>query len=159
MVKKAVAPATPATPAAVEVKPAKVAAKKGAVKLALAPGVGEALAALPAGASRTQRRAAAKAAPAVAAAPEKKFIPVKNTATAQLAGSLASISQARNVLHNSRSFGEALDTLGRLEAQAHEQLGSAIHEELKKGRHKVEGHSIGTQSKPDGVHIVLTKQQ
>lgn len=146
----------PETPAAVEVAKPKVAPKKVALP---SPELGKALkavAALPT--SRAQRRTAKPATPAVAPAPEKKYVPVKKTATASLAGTLASISQARHILHNSRSFGEAMDTLGRLEAQAREQLSAAINEELKKGRVKSEGHSIGTESKPDGVHIVLTKQ-
>jgi hypothetical protein len=146
--KKTVAPATPA--AVVQAAP------KVAPKLAAVPSA-------PAGTtpSRAARRAAPKGkAPAAPVPPpvEKKLIPVKKTATASLAGSLASISQARHVLHNSRSFGEALDTLGRLESQAREQLGKAVHEELAKAKVKTEGHNIGTESKPDGVHIVLTKQ-
>jgi hypothetical protein len=137
-----------ATPAAVEV--AKVAPK---AKLAVVPAVGG-----PATPSRAARRAAPKSKAGAEPVIEKKLIPVKKTATASLAGSLASISQARHILHNSRSFGEALDTLGRLEAQAREQLSGAITEELKRAKVKSEGHNIGTESKPDGVHIVLTKQ-
>ncbi len=139
-----------ATPAAVEVAAPKVAPK---TKLALAPA--------PATPPRAARRAAPKAKAAAAPAEpviEKKLIPVKKTTTATLAGSLSSISQARNILHNSRSFGEAMDTLGRLEAIAREQLGAAINEELTKSKVKTDGYNIGTESKPDGVYIVLAKQ-
>jgi hypothetical protein len=149
-------------PAAVAVPPAKVAPKKAAVKAApKKPQVlGDAmkkLASIPAPESRTQRRADAKSAPEGVPVPEAKYIPVKKTSTASLAGSLSAISQARHILYSSRSFGEALDELGRLEADARGQLKAAIDEELKKSRIKSDGYNIGTESKPDGVHIVLTK--
>jgi hypothetical protein len=129
--------ATPATPAAVAVPPAKVAAKKGAVKLAVP--------AMP---------VAKKA-----AAPFRKSYPVAKTSTASLCGSLSAMQQARSVLNSARGIGDALDTLTRLENQARQQLGEAVTAELKTRRVKTTGLTISTESKPDGVHIVLTKQQ
>lgn len=155
MKKKVAAPATSAaaavTPAPAAVAAPKVTPKKAPAKLAVVPTI-------PATASRTQRRAAAKTAAPAEPVVEKKLIPIKKTATANLSGTLASISQARHILHNSRSFGEAMDVLGRLESQAREQLGAAITDELKKSRVNADGHNIGTESKPDGVYIVLSKQ-
>ena len=136
-----------ATPAPVEVAKPKVAPKH-AVKLAVP--------AIPVTANRAQRRKAPAAVPV--ATVEPKFYPVKKTATASLTGSLSAIQQARSVLMNSRGFGEAIDTLIRLEAQAREQLVTAVNAEMKDRRVKTDGFNIGTESKPDGVHIVLTKQ-
>jgi hypothetical protein len=132
--------ATPATPAAVAVPPAKVAAKKGAVKLAV-----PAVPAVP-----TEKKAAA---------PFRKSYPVAKTSTASLCGSLSAMQQARSVLNSARGIGDALDTLTRLENQARQQLGEAVTAELKTRRVKTTGLTISTESKPDGVHIVLTKQQ
>ena len=133
-----------ATPAPVAVAKPKVAPKR-AVKLAVP--------AIPATANRAQRRKA----PAVAQV-EKTFHPVKKTTTASLTGSLSAIQQARSVLMNARGIGEAIDTLNRLEAQAREQLVTAVNDELKTRRIKADAFNIGTESKPDGVYIVLTKK-
>ena len=131
-----------ATPAPVAVAKPKVAPKR-AVKLAVP--------AIPATANRAQRRKV----PAVAQI-EKTFHPVKKTTTASLTGSLSAIQQARSVLMNARGIGEAIDTLNRLEAQAREQLVTAVNDELKTRRVKTDAFNIGTESKPDGVYIVLT---
>jgi hypothetical protein len=128
MVKKAVA-----TPAAVAVVAPKVEPKK--------------LAAIPATASRTKKPAA----------PFRKSYPVAKTSTASLCGSLSAMQQAHGILMNARGIGEALDALTRLEAQAREQLSAAVIGELKARRVKTTGLNVGTESKPDGVHIVLTK--
>jgi len=71
---------------------------------------------------------------------------------------LSAIQQARSVLMNARGIGEAIDTLNRLEAQAREQLVTAVNDELKTRRIKADAFNIGTESKPDGVYIVLTKK-
>jgi len=142
-----------ATPAPVAVAKPKVAPKR-AVKPS--PELGKALkaiAAIPATANRAQRRKV----PAVAQI-EKTFHPVKKTTTASLTGSLSAIQQARSVLMNARGIGEAIDTLNRLEAQAREQLVTAVNDELKTRRIKADAFNIGTESKPDGVYIVLTKK-
>lgn len=152
MKKKVATPA--AVPASVAVPKPKVAPKKGAVKLAIPDALQKAVPSIPASASRTQRR---KVAAAIPAAPEQKFIPVKKTTTASLTGTVSALQQARAVLLNSRGLGEAVDSLNRLETQAREQLISAIGDELKRGRVKSDGFAISTESKPDGVHIVLTK--
>jgi len=133
-----------ATPAPVALAKPKVAPKR-AVKLAVP--------AIPATANRAQRRKV----PAVAQI-EKTFHPVKKTTTASLTGSLSAIQQARSVLMNARGIGEAIDTLNRLEAQAREQLVTAVNDELKTRRIKADAFNIGTESKPDGVYIVLTKK-
>jgi hypothetical protein len=105
--------------------------------------------AIPQTASRTKK-------PAV---PFRKSYPVAKTSTASLCGSLSAMQQARGILMNARGIGEALDSLMRLEAQAREQLSAAVTGELKTRRVKVTGLNVGTESKPDGVHIVLTKPQ
>ena len=99
----------------------------------------------------------AKVSPKKPGAPFRKSYPVAKTITASLCGSLTAIQQARSVLRASNGIGAALDELARLEAQARQQVSEAVAGELKARRVKTIGLNIGTESKPDGVHIVLTK--
>jgi hypothetical protein len=162
--------ATPAvTPAAVAVPAPKVAAKR-APKKAVKPVV-------PPTMTPEDAAALAKENPEVAAAiagatgeaaakpakagrtkvPFRKSYPVAKTSTASLCGSVAAMQQAISVLSQSQGIGAAIDSLNRLEAQARQQLAEAITGELKTRRVKTTGLNVGTESKPDGVHIVLTK--
>jgi hypothetical protein len=142
--------AAPATPAAVAVAAPKV-APKGAVKLAVQTPADtlKEVATTPTKAPRAKKPAA----------PFRKSYPVSKTSTASLCGSLSAMQQARSILMNARGIGEALDTLTRLEAQARDQLSTAVTGELKARRVKTTGLNVGTESKPDGVHIVLTKPE
>lgn len=89
--------------------------------------------------------------------PEVTRVAVKKTRTATISGSLSAYQQSLSILSNSRSFGEAIDQFSRLEATARTELVSAITEELKSRRIKTELFNIGTESTPEGVFIVLTK--
>lgn len=94
---------------------------------------------------------------AKAAEPQVTRIVVKKTRTAHISGCLGTIQQAQGILTNARSFGEALDTLNRLEAQARGELLAAVGDELKGRRIKTDGMGIGTESTPEGINILLTK--
>jgi hypothetical protein len=110
----------------------------------------------PAAVEMAAPKVAAKRAAKVAT-PFRKSYPVAKTSTANLSGHLSAIQQARSVLNSARGIGEALDTLNRLEINARTQLSEAVTGELKTRRVKTTGLNISTESKPDGVHIVLTK--
>jgi hypothetical protein len=110
----------------------------------------------PAAVEMAAPKVAAKRAAKVAM-PFRKSYPVAKTSTANLSGHLSALQHARNVLHSARGIGEALDTLNRLEATARAQLSEAVTAELKTRRVKTTGLNVGTESKPDGVHIVLSK--
>ncbi|MFM0165752.1 hypothetical protein PQR39_35650 [Paraburkholderia sediminicola] len=146
MKKKSATTATAqSTPSPVAVAAPKVAPKK-AVKLAVP--------AIPKRASRTMP---AKLDVAKAVAPEVTKVSMKKTATAHLSGTVTALQQAKSILHNVRSLGEALDAFNGLEEQARHQLVAGIHAELKVKRIKPEQFNIATEHTQDGVNIVLSK--
>lgn len=93
---------------------------------------------------------------AKAVAPVETRIATKKTRTASLSGSLMAYQQALSILSQSRSFGEAIDQLNRLEAQARTELITSIHEELKARRIKTDNVGIRTDATTEGVFIVLS---
>jgi hypothetical protein len=96
---------------------------------------------------------------AQAVAPAELKIAMKQTRTAYAAGFLTSTQQARQVIGQSRTLGEALDRISEFERMMQAELAGFIQAELATKRIKQDGRDIMTEASADGPFIVLKTPQ
>jgi hypothetical protein len=107
--------------------------------------------------AREPRKVPSKIDVAQAVAPETIKVAVKNTKTAYACGFLTSTQQARSIIAQSRTVGEALDKISEFERMMQMELSALIQAELATKRIKLDGRDIRTEASPEGPFIVLTK--
>lgn len=106
---------------------------------------------------RAARKTPTKLNVAEAVAPEDLKIAMKQTRTAYASGFLTSTQQARSIIGQARSLGEALDKVSEFERMVAMELGGFIQMELATKRIKLDGRDIRTEATPEGPLIVLRK--
>jgi hypothetical protein len=94
---------------------------------------------------------------AQAVAPERLEIAIKKTNAAYSTGYLTAIQQTKNILvHQARSFGDAIDQLNSLELAMVAVVTPQIHAQLKAARINIGDRNVTTLAHQDGPRIVLT---
>jgi hypothetical protein len=107
--------------------------------------------------ARAPRKVPSKIDIAQAVAPDTIKVAVKNTKTAYASGFLTSTQQARTIIGQARSVGEALDKISEFERMMQMELSAMIQAELAAKRIKLDGRDIQTEASPEGPFIVLSK--